>query len=70
MAVHSGQFGAIDGESSIIDWMLNDNMTPTENVVSGSAGGRVRAAGVTNWDGSYNQLLGEPSILPGESAST
>jgi hypothetical protein len=69
MAVHSGKFGAINGEASIRDWSFNDTSVLPANVVSGSRFGHVRNPGIRSWSGNYNQLLAEPSILPGESGS-
>ena len=66
MSVHSGKFGAINGEASIRDWSISDVSVLPANVVSGSKFGRVRNPGVRSWSGNYNQLLAEPSILPGE----
>lgn len=63
---HSGQFGVIDGVSSLRNWTINEGFTTVKAVHSGSKHGTDRQRGIYDWTGSYSAFGGIPFKMPGE----
>lgn len=69
MAIHSGKFGAINGQRSISQWQISKNLASTPFTLSNTKGARGRSNGIKEWSGSCQQMLGEPTVLPGATFS-
>lgn len=66
MGVHSGKFAVVDGQSTVRNWQINDNMTPARFVASNTRGGTGRRRGPKSWTGSFGAYGGIPAVMPGE----
>lgn len=67
MTVVSGQFGAVNAQASVSDWTISKTATTSAFVASNTKGGTGRVTSIQDWTGTFNQNVGEPTVLPGTS---
>lgn len=66
MPEKNGAKGAIDGVPCIRNWSLNDLAETKEFACSATQGRRGRRAGIEDFNGSFEQYGGTPTLMPGE----
>lgn len=66
MGVHSGEWGVVNGQSTVRNWQVNDTSDAKKYVASNTKRGSDRRRGVKAWTGSFEQYSGVPVILPGQ----
>ncbi len=66
MGVHSGRFGAVNGQGSVRNWSITESRNDTRQVASNTKNGTVRRNGIEDWNGSFSQYGGKPSVFPGD----
>lgn len=66
MSVYSGRFGAVNGMSTVRNWVLNETTTPAEYRASNTRAGTGRKEGVYDFTGSFEGYGGVPPIMPSE----
>ncbi len=65
MAVHSGKFGVVNGQSTVRNWVINDVQEGKAFVSSNTKGGTGRRESIHDWTGSFSAYGGIPAALPG-----
>jgi hypothetical protein len=66
MPVYSGRFGAVDGMSTVRNWVLNETTQPAEYRASNTRAGTGRKEGVYDYTGSFEGYGGVPPVMPSE----
>jgi hypothetical protein len=66
MAVYSGKYGAVNGMSTVRNWVLNETTQPAEYRASNTRAGTGRKEGVYDYTGSFEGYGGVPPIMPSE----
>jgi len=66
MAVHSGKMGAVNGQSTVRNWQINDTASSVGFRASNTQCGMARKKGVRSWAGSFSGNGGLPAVLPGQ----
>lgn len=66
MTVFSGKFGAVNGQSTVRNWSINDAASSVSFRASNSQCGVIRKTGVKAWTGGFSVNGGLPAVLPGE----
>lgn len=66
MGIHSGKLGVVNGQSTVRNWNIVDDITNPKFVASNTAGGTGRTSGIQFWSGSFGFYGGMPSVLPGQ----
>lgn len=66
MGIHSGVFGAVDGQSTVFNWSIGETSDAQSFVASNTKGGTGRRAGNVDWTGSFQTYGGLPTVMPGE----
>ena len=66
MSVFSGRYGAVNGMSTVRNWVLNETTTPAEYRASNTRAGTGRKEGVYDYNGSFEGYGGVPPIMPSE----
>jgi hypothetical protein len=66
MGVFSGKYGAVNGVSTVRNWVLNEVETPAEFRASNTISGTGRRQGIYDYNGSFEGFGGAPPAMPGE----
>jgi hypothetical protein len=65
VSIHSGKFGAVNGISTVRNWVVNEVETPARFRASNTGAGTGRRTGVYDCTGSF-EGYGTPDVMPGE----
>jgi len=66
MSIRSGKHGVVNGQSTIRNWTIVDEMTPQKFVASNTAKGAARRNGINSWNGTFQGYGHSPVVLPGD----
>lgn len=66
MGVHSGKRGAVNGQSTVRNWTITDDMTNPLAIASNTKQAPVRSSGIETWAGGFQAYGGNPNIMPGD----
>lgn len=64
--VHSGKYGVVNGQETVREWTITDNLSLTRYVASNTLIGSGRKNGIRAWSGSFSQYGHKPTLLPND----